>query len=144
MRKVCIKMYLLNTVDGAENTASDLEHLFTVKAGEYLLDIGRTNYFNIPWESIIRPEAGFLHPPSDICLNTCKCELMGCLRIAVVLEAMHTTPKLSLEYNSKERTGMVGLSNLGATCYLNALLQVASYHNPHPHLTVTLTVTLTM
>jgi len=33
-------------------------------------------------------------------------------------------PSPPITYNSKEVTGMVGLENLGATCYLNALLQV--------------------
>lgn len=35
--------------------------------------------------------------------------------LPVVVQANH---------DSKEETGMVGLENLGATCYLNALLQV--------------------
>ena len=40
------------------------------------------------------------------------------------LKAMPFPATVHLNHDSKALTGMVGLENLGATCYLNALLQV--------------------
>ena len=46
------------------------------------------------------------------------------LEIKVALEEIFEPANAPLHYDSKIATNMVGLKNLGATCYLNALLQV--------------------
>lgn len=49
--------------------------------------------------------------------------------IKVCLQEQFQTELVTNDYNSKLVTGMVGLENLGATCYLNSLLQMLFHIN---------------
>jgi hypothetical protein len=44
--------------------------------------------------------------------------------IRVAMELLYVPSSIPRSYDSKTQTGMVGIANQGATCYLNSLLQV--------------------
>ena len=62
------------------------------------------------------------------------------IRVKVMMEEVFKPAVVPLHYDSKLETGMVGLENLGATCYLNALLQVSSSHVFYPIIYILLIV----
>ena len=75
------------------------------------LDQGYVHAFTIDWGTVIDPSEGFLNSQNK-------------LTFRIVLDLVYERTRVPLNHNPKKVTGMVGLENLGATCYLNALLQV--------------------
>ena len=78
---------------------------------KHFLDQGFQNAFHIDCRELLNPNVGFLNAQRQITIR---------VNLDVVFKK--TTPPIN--HNPKLVTGMVGLENLGATCYLNALLQV--------------------
>ena len=75
------------------------------------LDQGFNNCFVIETRELINTNAGYLNAQRQLTI-----------RVMLDLAFQKTPPPIN--HNPKLVTGMVGLENLGATCYLNALLQV--------------------
>ena len=74
-----------------------------------LVDHGRTNLIGC----------------SDMLLKKDKyCDDDGFVLFRCEYQALPVPPIVTPDHDSKLKTGMVGLENLGATCYLNSLLQV--------------------
>eukprot|EP00981_Chlorochromonas_danica_P002970 scaffold601_cov170-Ochromonas_danica.AAC.31 len=51
------------------------------------------------------------------------------VRFQIEITERFVPMRVPLHYNSKQMTGMVGIENLGATCYLNSLLQMLFHLN---------------
>ena len=79
---------------------ADTEHIFEGRENDW----GFNSFALLA--DINPPEKGFLHN--------------GALHLKVQIEVEHPD---NYTYNSKKKTGFVGLKNQGATCYLNSLLQ---------------------
>eukprot|EP01041_Mallomonas_annulata_P006734 gene6734-13632_t len=77
-------------------------------SGLVSIDIGKTQLFEAPLENLLT-DPGFTND--------------GCFQVECRLEELVIKGHMRWNYDSKTETGMVGLQNLGATCYLNALLQ---------------------
>ena len=86
----------------------DLSCEYKKKPGLGDYDYGKMD--TAPYDAIVDPDAGFL--------------IDNCFRIRVDLYENLRPGQARWNHDSKRDTGMVGLENLGATCYLNALLQV--------------------
>ncbi len=89
-------------------------HFHKVNEPNAIQDQGFSNAFsnsNIDFVGMCNPEAGFLNNQRQ-------------LRIRVAVEVVPQRTKPPMFHEAKKDTDMVGLENLGATCYLNALLQV--------------------
>jgi ubiquitin carboxyl-terminal hydrolase 7 len=87
-------------------------HRFTADEGDWgftrFVELRRI--FSVPWESFERPLVEN---------NTAKLTAF----VRVVKDPTGVLWHSFLNYDSKKETGMVGLKNQGATCYLNSLLQ---------------------
>ncbi|KAI9740466.1 MAG: hypothetical protein M1834_005046 [Cirrosporium novae-zelandiae] len=99
----------------AHHTAS---HRFNIEEGDW----GFTRFvelrkiFNAPWEDRERPM-----------VENDSCNLTAYVR--VVKDPTGVLWHNFINYDSKAETGMIGLKNQGATCYLNSLLQSLYFTN---------------
>lgn len=116
LRKISFQYILVNE-DETKNVESIRHSSFCFDRRDAtptvsFLDQGFNNAFpKIDLGTIFKKENGFVNNQGEIVIRT-------------VLEVVFERTRPPLNHNPKLATGMVGLENLGATCYLNALLQM--------------------
>lgn len=102
------ELRLLHISDPEKNLVKKIQHLFYLKENDW----GFSPFTTM--KEIMDPEKGYYNQQKD-CIN---------LEVWLNADAPHGTA-----WDSKKLTGYVGLTNQGATCYMNSLLQTLYFTN---------------
>lgn len=102
------ELRLLHISDPEKNFVKKIHHLFYLKENDW----GFSPF--ITMKEIMDPEKGFYNAQTDSIT----------LEVWLNADAPHGTA-----WDSKKLTGYVGLTNQGATCYMNSLLQTLYFTN---------------
>ncbi len=96
------ELRLLHLTDPSKNLIKKIQHLFYLKENDW----GFSPF--ITMKELMDPEKGFYNSQTD----------------SITLEVwLHADAPHGTAWDSKKLTGYVGLTNQGATCYMNSLLQ---------------------
>lgn len=102
------ELRLLHSTDPEKNLVKKIQHLFYLKENDW----GFSPF--ITMKELCDPEKGYYNVQKD-CIT---------LEVWLNADAPHGTA-----WDSKKLTGYVGLTNQGATCYMNSLLQTLFFTN---------------
>jgi ubiquitin carboxyl-terminal hydrolase 7 len=102
------ELKLLHVTDPEKNLVKKIQHLFYLKENDW----GFSPFTTM--KDIMDPEKGYYNQQKD-CIT---------LEVWLNADAPHGT-----SWDSKKLTGFVGLTNQGATCYMNSLLQTLYFTN---------------
>lgn len=114
-KSVCYQFTVLHATDETKNIQS-LRHTYRfdrskVDANCKFLDQGFAECFVVAYNTFMNPASGYVNSSGEFSMK-------------IDMELIYERTRCPLNHDPKKVTGMVGLENQGATCYLNALLQM--------------------